>query len=135
MGTNLKPVNTIRQQLVHPKDPIPMEKKCRVVYKIQCGDCEEVYVGETARHFGVRFREHVNSTRWSKTAVGDHLRNTRHALDLSSSSIVVRENDTFKRRIREAIEIHCQALTLNRNVGYEFLAIYWDVLSRDIFSP
>ena len=44
---------------------------------------------------------------------GGHLRNTRHVLDLSSSSIVVRENDTSKRRIREAIEIHCQ----NRDFG------------------
>ena len=43
----------------------------------------------------------------------------------SSSSIVVREkNGTFKRRIREAFEIHCQASTLNHNVGYELLAIY-----------
>ena len=67
-------------------------------------------------------------------AVGDHLRNTRHALDLSSSSIVVRENDTFKRRIGEAIEIHCQALTLNRDVRYELPVIYRDVLSRDILS-
>ena len=67
--------------------------------------------------------------------MGDHLRNTRHALDLSSSSVVVRKNDTFKRRIREAIEIHCQAPTLNRDVGYELLPIYRDVLSRDILSP
>ena len=111
-----------------------MEKKCGVVYKIHCGDCEEAYIGEMARPFGVRFREHVNSTRSSTTAVGDHLRNTRHALDVSSSSIVVRENDTFKRRIREAIEIHCQAPMLNGDVGYELRAIYRDVLSRDISS-
>ena len=111
-----------------------MEKKCGVVYKIQCGDCEEVYIGETVRSFEIRFREHVNSTRSSTTAVGDHLRNTRHALDLPSSSVVVRENDTFKRRIRLAIEIHCQAPTLNRDVGYELPAIYRDVLSRDILS-
>ena len=52
VGTYHKPVNTIRQQLVHPKDPTPMEKKCGVVYKIQCGDCEEAYIGETARPFG-----------------------------------------------------------------------------------
>ena len=95
--------------VVHPKDPTPMEKKCGVVYKIQCRDREEVYIGETARPFGVRFREHVNSTRSSTTAVGDHLRNTRYALDLSSLS--GSWNDTFKTRIREAIEIHCQAPT------------------------
>ena len=60
VGTYHKPVNTIRQRLVHSKDPTPMEKKCGVVYKIQCRDCEEVYIG---------FREHVNSTRASMTAV------------------------------------------------------------------
>ena len=59
--------------------------------------------------------------------MGDHLRNTRHALDLSSSSIVERENDTFKRRIKEAIEFHRQAPTMNRDVGYELPAIYRDV--------
>ena len=37
-------------------------------------------------------------------------------------------------RIREAIEIHCQAPKLNRDIGYELPAIYRDVLSRDIFS-
>ena len=60
------------------------------------------------------------------------IRNTRQALDISSSSIVAREDDTFKRRIRGAIEIHCQAPTLNRDVGYELPAIYRDVLSHDI---
>ena len=34
----------------------------------------------------------------------------------------------------EAIEIHCQAPALNRDTGYELLAIYWDVFSRDIFN-
>ena len=58
----------------------------------------------------------------------------KHALDLSSLSIFVRENDTFKRRIREAIETHCQALTLNHDVRCELPAIYRDVLSHDILS-
>jgi len=51
--------------------------------------------------------------------VGDHLRDTEHTLDFSSSLIIARENDTFKRRIREAIEIHCQTPTMKRDNGYE----------------
>ena len=36
VSTYHKPINTIRQQLVHPKDPTPMTKKCGVlVHKIQ----------------------------------------------------------------------------------------------------
>jgi len=33
--------------------------------------------------------------------------------------IIARENGTFKRRIREAIEIHRQTPTINRDNGYE----------------
>ena len=67
-------------------------------------------------------------------AVGDHLRNTRHPTDLSSSLIVLRKNDTFKTRIREAIEIHCQAPTMNYDVEYELPAIFQHLLSCDSFN-
>ena len=42
---------------------------------------------------------------------------------------------TFKRRIREAIEIHCQTPTMNRDNGYELPPIYGDVLSRGFHHP
>ena len=41
VGTYYKPFNTIRQQLLHPNDLTAKEKKCGVVYKVQCKDCEE----------------------------------------------------------------------------------------------
>ena len=135
VGTYHKPFNTITQQLVHTKDPTAKKKKRRVVYKVQCKDCEEDYIGETARPFGVRLKEYDDIRRASKTTVGDHLRDTGHTLDFSSSLIIARENDTFKRRIREAIEIYCQTLTTNRDNGYEVPPIYGDVLSRGFHHP
>jgi len=36
-----------------------------------------------------------------------------HTLNFSSSLIIARENDTLKRQISEATEIHCQAPTMN----------------------
>jgi len=122
--------NTIRQLLIHPKHPTAKEKKCGVVYKIQCKDCEKGYISETARLFRIRLKENDNMRRASTTAVGDHLRDTGHTLDFSSPSIVVREGDTLKRRIRKAIEIHCQIPTINRDNGYKLPVIYRDVLSR-----
>ena len=111
-------------------DPTAKEKKCGVVYKVQCKDCKEDYIGETARPFGVRLKEHDNIKRASTTAVGDHLRDTGHTLDFSSSLNIASKNDAFKRRIREAIEIHCQTPTVNRDSGYELPALYGDVSSR-----
>ena len=92
LGTYHKPFNAIRQQLVHPKDPTAKEKKCGAIYKAQCTDCEEDYIGETARPFVVTLKEHDNITRASTTAVGDHLRDTGHTLDFSTSLIIAREN-------------------------------------------
>ena len=84
---------------------------------------------------GVRLEEHDNITRASTTAMGDHLRDTGHTLDFSSSLIIERENDPFKRRIREAIEIHWETPTMNHDNGYELPPIYGDVLSRGFHHP
>ena len=56
---------------------------------------------------------------------------TTQTLDITSSSILAREDDMFKRRFSEAIEIFRRAKSLNRDVGYELPAIYWNVLLRD----
>ena len=135
VGTYHIPFNTIRQQLVYPKDPTPKEKELGVVYKVQRKDCKEDYIGETARPFRIRFMDHDNIRRASTTAVGDARRDMGHTLDFSSSLIIARENDTFKRRIREAIEIHCQAPTLNCDNGYELPVIYRNVLSCGFHHP
>ena len=40
------------------KDRIPKELTSVVVYKFQCGLCNESYYGECVRHFNVRIGEH-----------------------------------------------------------------------------
>ena len=81
--------------------------------KVQCKGCDDFCIGETASPFGMRFKEHVAITRASTTAVGDHLKlSGRQTFDMSSFSILTREEDMFKRRVREAIEIFCRAETL-----------------------
>jgi len=105
-------------------------REVRSVFCVPEVNCKEDYIGETARPFGVRLKQHDNIRRASTTAVGDHLMDRGHTLDFSSSLIIARENGTFKRRIREAIEIHCQTPTMNRDSGYEHPSIYGDVLSR-----
>ena len=99
--------------------------------EVQCEGCDDFYIEETASPFGMRFKEHVAITRASTTEVADHLKLSGHTLDMSSFSILAREGHTFKRRVREAIEIFCRAPTLSRDADCEFPAIYRDVLSRD----
>ena len=41
--------NTLRQILVHPKDPIPKQERSCVVYRIPCINCPRAYIGQTSR--------------------------------------------------------------------------------------
>ena len=52
------PFNTLRSQLVHPKDSTTDGKKCGVIYRLECADCGKIFSGETARSFNVRLKEH-----------------------------------------------------------------------------
>ena len=56
--TYFKSSNTLRQQLVHPKDPVGKDKVVGPVYKISCEECDATYVGETERSLKARFGEH-----------------------------------------------------------------------------
>ncbi len=60
INTPIKPLPHLRLQqvLVHPKDQIDTEKKCDVIYEIPCLSCNNRYIGETGRMFGIRKKEH-----------------------------------------------------------------------------
>ena len=54
----MKPCNTIRQNLVRPKDKRPLSDNTGEVYNIACKQCPGRYIGETGRKLGVRVKEH-----------------------------------------------------------------------------
>ena len=62
----LCPAQKIKQILSRPKDPIPPQDACGVVYHIKCdgsevtdeSPCSESYIGETERSLRSRFLEH-----------------------------------------------------------------------------
>jgi len=56
--TVMRPFQSIRNLLVHPKDRHRPQDICECVYKIPCKNCNKTYIGETGRAFGVRLQEH-----------------------------------------------------------------------------
>ena len=84
-----KPMNTIRSLLVHPKDKTPDGDKCGVIYKINCPECEETYIGETARAMQTRLKEHKRTTgNTALTAVGEHILHYKHKIDMENVQII-----------------------------------------------
>ena len=72
-------LDAIRAHIATPGGHITVQSKytCvseNVVYAIKCRTCNKLYIGETGRSLGDRFREHLRSTRLSGTdlPVGRH---------------------------------------------------------------
>ena len=75
------------------------------VYLIRCRACGKVYIGETGRRLGDRFREHLRSTRLNDTdlPVGRHFASSGHSVkDMSVSVIRSGFQSTLERRRFEA---------------------------------
>ena len=126
VGTYHKPFNTLRSILVHPKDKTPDAKKCGVVYEVQCPQCPEQYVGETGRTLETRMHEHLTHST-PPSAVREH----EHPVNKDSVKVIAREDNKFKRKIRESIEIRTRRPAMNRDQGYELPPIYDELLSCD----
>ena len=86
----------------HFKDRIPKDLTSGVVYKFQCGLCNESYYGECVRHLNVRISEHTGTSPLTKKAVKpksssmvDHLLFCNHSASYDNFSILTRDNKTF----------------------------------------
>ena len=104
-----KPINTLRSLLVHPKD---RAAKCGVVYDIQCRECDQHYIGETARRLGKRIKEHL-SCRQPLSAISEHKLNTGHQCSKKDVKLLECEENWHRRKIKAAINIHREKPTLN----------------------
>ena len=129
VNSYMKPFNTIRNQLVKPKDRTPLEKQSCVIYQLACDqNPDHIYIGETKRTFGTRLKEHKKLDR--PTAVGEHTMNTGHTVSLTNSKIIGREQHWYSRKIKESINIRKQRPLLNRDGGVILAPVYNQVLSR-----
>ena len=125
-----KPFNSLRSQLVRVKDKTENLKKCGTVYHIHCEQCDKDY----ARLLETRIKEHLSR---NSSAVNEHCKLTGHSVDSSKIKVIATENNTFKRRIREAIEIKLSKPSLNRDNGFELASIYDTILApwRPLYNP
>jgi hypothetical protein len=124
-----KPFNTIRSLLVHPKDKTPAAKKCGVIYNVKCPECNETYVGESARSLETRMGDHKKNY-GPLTAVAEHRLHHHHTIETKDADVIGREEVWGKRKILESIEIRERRPQMNRDQGYDLPAIYNRLLSR-----
>ena len=126
VAVHTKPHNSLRSQLVAPKDKTNALDKSNVVYHIKCQDCSSHYIGETERTLGKRVKEHHRES----SPVGLHLKEKEHSFSTSQIKVLETENNWFRRGVKEAISIHTLDPDLNRDKGRYFLPPVYGSLIR-----
>ena len=58
-----RPLTSLRQHFVRPKDPVPSMCKANIVYSIPYTGCSAVYIGQTSRSLETRIKEAVKHAR------------------------------------------------------------------------
>ena len=82
----------------------------------------EEYIGESARLFAERFKEHQKSP----SPIYDHSIRSGHEVNIDNFSIVGREDQNLTRTIKEALYIRVNNPSLNKNIGKYHLPHTWD---------
>ena len=121
---HFKSGKTIKDELVAPKDKDHITKKSGVIYRYKCDmlECDEEYIGETARTFGERFKEHLKAP----SPIFDHSNITGHSTTLNNFNIVGKEEHNLSRVIKESMYIRVNNPSLNKNIGKYHLPHIWD---------
>ena len=94
------------------QDCIPKELTSGVVYKFQCGLCNESYYGEYVRHLNVRVGEHIRISPLTKkkvkprgSAVSDHLLLCNHSPSSKINSVLTKENRKLVLELKKSLLI------------------------------
>ena len=124
IDVHLKGGHTIKDHLMAPKDKDPLLKKSGVIYRYKCDrvDCEDEYIGESARNFEERYKEHLKAP----SPIHDHVNISGHNVTIDNFTILGREDHSLLRTIKEALYIRANNPSLNRNIGKYHLPHIWD---------
>ena len=91
---------------------------------------DEEYIGESARNFGERFKEHLKAP----SSIHDCVNISGHTVTIEDFSILGREDQNLLRTFKEALYIRANNPSLNRNVGKFHLQHFWDKVLLNILE-
>ena len=99
------------------KSPIPTLSRSHLVYRVNCCDCDQFYVGMTCRRLEQRLSEHSSST--SNSALFQHASATGHRINFQVPEILASDSTKIRILVKETLRIQeTRAFShLNRNIG------------------
>ena len=105
IGVAHKPASTMRSQVSHVKDRVPLAEQTNVIYQVPCKDCSSRYTGLTTRRLETRLKEHSSAVRNENvkaSLMAAHCQKTKHTFDFEATSILARAGNWWSLQIKEA---------------------------------
>ena len=107
------------------KDHIPKDIISGVVYKFQCGLCNESYYGESIRHLDMRSGEHTGASPLTgkkvklsnSSAICDHLLHCNFLPSFDNFSVLAHASKRYLFEIKESLLIMRDKPSLNKNIN------------------
>ena len=98
-------------------------KQIKVIYKVECHNCSEFYIGMTTRHLKTRLGEHK---KYHNSALNRHAMETDHDINLSDTEIIATDSTKYRLQVKETLKIqeHFAFKSLNGNTGSLLLKLW-----------
>ena len=105
------------------KSVIPIMQRSNIVYRVNCLDCHDFYVGLTQRRLSTRMLEH---DKLASSSIRRHALDTGHRLGTSTPQVLCSDNISARLFIKESLYIaETRALvSLNKNIGCADLKLW-----------
>lgn len=130
----LRNIKTVRDLYTPLKDRTPVTQRSGVVYSIPCNDCDQVYIGQTARTLQGRITSHKSDIRTGKTAcqLSVHSNRLKHSPNFHGIKILDTEPNTRKRLFLEMVRISQEDKSMNTKRDIDGLStVYTYLLQLD----
>ena len=97
------------------------------MYRANCWDCNDFYIGKTKRRLRDRKTEHFKAltTNCHESAIADHVFLTNHIIKWDHFEILATGRSDMHCKIKESLLIRDLKPALNENVGSEKLHLYY----------
>ena len=100
---------------MHPKDPVPANRRKGVVYSIPCAECPRTYIGQTGRSLDHRLCEHCRALKngdLGSSTLAEHVFSSNHRVDLSKAMVIDTHN--LSKRLKYCFSV--LASTTNQSI-------------------
>ena len=96
-----KPAKTLKT-LCRLKSPLPVLSRSNVVYKVNCSECPDFYIGKTIRILQQRLTEHSKD---ENSALARHYASTGHTIEFDNPSVLASDNHESRLYVKESLLI------------------------------